>query len=69
MLSTSSQNKSSLPVVSWVQFNDNNLYLVQGTVYFPCDMSVESNFTFDLIFWIHEDSEKNWFPSFSFSKI
>ena len=27
-------------------------------MYFPCGMSVESNFTFDLIFLIHEDSEK-----------
>ena len=32
--------------------------LVQDTVYFSCDMSVKSNFTFDLIFLIHEDSEK-----------
>ena len=26
-------------------------------MYFPYDMSVKSNFTFDLIFLIHEDSE------------
>ena len=42
--------------------------LVQDTVYFPCDMYVKSNFTFDLIFLIHEDSEKVGFH-FSFSKI
>ena len=33
-------------------------------MYFPCDMSVKSNFTFDLIFLIHGDSEKSWFPLF-----
>ena len=33
-----------------------------------CDMSVESNFTFDLIFLIHR-VRKKWFPIFSFSKI
>ena len=40
------------------------LIIVQNTVYFPCNMSVKSNFTFDLIFVINEDSEKNWFPFF-----
>ena len=42
-----------------------NLYqfLVQGTVYFPCDMSVKSNFTFDFIFLMHKGSEKR-FPFF-----
>ena len=33
-------------------------------MYFPCDMSVKSNFTFDFIFLIHEDSEKNWLSFF-----
>ena len=36
---------------------------MQDTVYFPCDMSVKSNFTFDLIF-LHKDSGKNRFPFF-----
>ena len=27
-------------------------------MYFPCDMSVKSNFTFDLVFLMHKDSEK-----------
>ena len=31
--------------------------IVRDTVYFPCNMSVESNFTFDLTFFIHEDSK------------
>ena len=31
---------------------------MQDPLYFPCDMSVESNFTFDLIFFMHKDSEK-----------
>ena len=38
--------------------------IVKDTVDFPCDMSVESNFTFDLIFLIHEDSEKIGFHFF-----
>ena len=32
--------------------------IVQGTVDFPCHMSVESNFTFDLIFLIREEKER-----------
>ena len=34
------------------------------TLSIPCDMSVKSNFTFDLIFLIHEDSEKIAFHCF-----
>ena len=37
-------------------------------MYFPCDMSVESNFAFDLIFLIREYSEKNRFPFLLSSK-
>ena len=33
-------------------------------MYFPCDMSVTSDFTFDLIFKIYEDSENNGFRFF-----
>ena len=32
--------------------------IVQDTVYFLCDKSVKSNFTFNLIFYIYDDSEK-----------
>ena len=32
--------------------------IVQDTVYFRFDESVKSNCTFDLIFYIYEDSEK-----------
>ena len=42
---------------------------MQDTVYFPCDMSVESNFTFGLIFLIHEDSEKIGFHFFFFQNL
>ena len=38
--------------------------IVQDTAYFLSDLSVESNLTFDIIFQIHECSEKNWFPFF-----
>ena len=31
--------------------------IVQDTAYFPCDQSVEINFTFDL-FYTYEDSQK-----------
>ena len=31
---------------------------MQDSVYFPCDMSVESNFTSDLIFLMNKDSEE-----------
>ena len=37
---------------------------MQDTVYFPCGRSVKSNFTFDLIFLIHEESEKIGFHFF-----
>ena len=30
----------------------------------PCDMSVKSNFTFDLIFLIDRIQKKKWFPFF-----
>ena len=32
-----------------------NSSIVQDTMYIACNMSVKSNFTFDLIFLIHED--------------
>ena len=38
--------------------------MVQDTVYFPFDKSVKSNFTFYLIFYIYEDSEKIGFHFF-----
>ena len=31
---------------------------MQDIVYFPCDTSVKSNFTSDLIFLMHKDLEK-----------
>ena len=37
---------------------------MQDTVHFLCDMSVKSNFAFDVIFLIHEDSEKKGFHFF-----
>ena len=37
--------------------------VVQDTVYFPCDMSVESIFIFDLKFDTY-GFRKNWFPFF-----
>ena len=40
--------------------------VVQDTAYFPCDMSVKSDFTFDFIFLIHEDSEKKMVSIFFF---
>ena len=38
--------------------------IVQDTVYFPCNMSIMSNFTFDLIFLAQEDSQKIGFHCF-----
>ena len=38
--------------------------IVPDTVYFPCGKSVKSNFTFDLIFYIYEDSGKIGFHFF-----
>ena len=35
-----------------------------GHCQFPCDISVTSNFTLDLIFLTHEDSEKIGFHLF-----
>ena len=40
------------------------MWVTVSNVEHPCDMSVKSNFTLDLIFLILKDSEKNWFPFF-----
>ena len=45
------------------------LQLVQDTVYLPCDKSVESNFSSDLISLIHEGSEKIGFHFFFIQNI
>ena len=37
---------------------------MQDTVYFLCDEFVKSNFTFDLIFYVHENSENIGFHFF-----
>ena len=40
------------------------MWVTVSNVEHPCDMSVKSNFTLDLIFLILKDSEINWFPFF-----
>ena len=47
-----------------MKINIEAAYIVQDTVYFQCGKSVKSNFTFDLIFYIYEDSEKVSFHCF-----